>query len=73
MSIKTLKWVSTASAMIGIALTSYDIFPLNTFFNCGAAAGWCTAGILTKDKPQWVGSGIAVLFYVSGWIHLLLR
>lgn len=64
----SLKWFATYVYMLGIVLTSYNQFPLNTYVGCFSAALWTIAGIQDQDRALTVGSFIAVVVYASGWI-----
>lgn len=68
-----LKWSGTILCLIGIALTSFNIYPLNIFFSLVGSALWTIAGVLQKDKPLFLVEFVAVLCYIGGvinWIKL---
>jgi hypothetical protein len=67
-----LKWSGTILCLIGIALTSFNIYPLNIFFSLVGSAFWTYAGLLQKDTPLFLVELVAVLFYIAGvfsWIN----
>lgn len=68
-----LKWLGTILCLIGIGLTSFNIFPLNIFFSLVGSALWTVAGMLQKDMPLFLVELVAVLFYIAGviaWINV---
>lgn len=68
-----LKWAGTILCLIGIGLTSFNIYPLNIFFSLVGSALWTYAGLLQKDTPLFLVELVAVLFYIAGvfaWIRL---
>ena len=68
-----LKWTGTILCLIGIGLTSFNIYPLNIFFSLVGSALWTYAGLLQKDTPLFLVELVAVLFYIAGvfaWIRL---
>lgn len=68
-----LKWSGTILCLIGIGLTSFNIYPLNIFFSLIGSALWTVAGLLQKDVPLFLVELVAVLFYIAGviaWINL---
>ena len=68
----TLKWAGTILCLIGIGLTSFNIYPLNIFFSLVGSALWTIAGILQKDKPLFLVEFVAVLCYISGVINWII-
>lgn len=68
-----LKWTGTILCLIGIGLTSFNIYPLNIFFSLVGSALWTYAGLLQRDTPLFLVELVAVLFYIAGvfaWIRL---
>lgn len=67
----TLKWAGTILCLIGIGLTSFNIYPLNIFFSLVGSALWTYAGYKQKDMALFLVELVAVLFYIAGvfsWI-----
>ena len=67
-----LKWAGTVLCLIGIGLTSFNIYPLNLFFGLVGSALWTLAGFLQQDAPLVLVEAVAVLMYVMGVITWLL-
>ena len=69
---RMIKWIGTALCLIGIALTSLNIFPLNLWFGLVGSALWTWSGIYQKDYALFVVEAVAVLMYLGGLIKLCL-
>ena len=67
---RMIKWIGTALCLIGIALTSINIFPLNLWFGLVGSALWTWSGIYQKDYALFVVEAVAVLMYLGGLIKL---
>ena len=67
-----LKWSGTTLCLVGIALTSFNIYPLNLFFGLIGSALWALAGFLQQDAPLVLVEVVAVLIYITGVISWLI-
>jgi hypothetical protein len=65
-----MKWTGTALCLVGIALTSLNIFPLNLWFGFTGSLLWAVAGLRQKDYALVVVEFVAVLMYFYGIIRL---
>lgn len=65
-----IRWSGTVLCLIGIALTSLNIFPLNLWFGFIGSGLWALSGIQQKDWALFVVEGVAVLMYLYGIIRL---
>jgi hypothetical protein len=52
--------------LIGIALTSFNIYPANIVFGLIGSILWTMAGILQRDAPLVLVEGVAVVLYFGG-------
>jgi hypothetical protein len=73
MSSNQIKWAGTVLCLVGIALTSFNVYPLNVFLSLVGSALWTIAGILQKDMPLILVEAVAVILYLSGAITWMLR
>ena len=64
---KYLKWVSTALVLTGIALTNFNIYPLNIFFHGSGTLCWTVSGILLKDKAILTNFGLQIPLFAAGF------
>lgn len=71
MGLGTLKWGGTILCLIGIALTSFNIYPVNVVISLIGSALWTVAGYLQKDTPLFLVEAVAVGIYLSGFIAWL--
>lgn len=63
---KKLKWWGTALCLIGIALTSFNVYPLNLLFGLVGSGFWTTAGYMQDDAPLVVVELVATILYIVG-------
>ena len=68
-----IKWAGTILCLMGIGLTSFNIYPLNIFLSLMGSGLWTYAGYLQKDKPLFLVEFVAVLMYVSGVISYMIK
>ena len=70
-----LKWIGTILCLIGIFLTSFNIYPDNLFFGLVGSGLWTIAGWIQRDSALFAVEVVAVAFYVSGianWIKQII-
>ena len=60
MSSNHIKWAGTVLCLVGIALTSFNVYPLNVFLKLGGSALWTWAGYLQDDLPLILVEAVAV-------------
>jgi hypothetical protein len=65
-----MKWTGTVLCLVGIALTSLNIFPLNLWFGLIGSGLWTIAGLRQKDYALFMVEFVAVLMYFYGIIRL---
>lgn len=68
-----IKWAGTILCLLGIGLTSFNIYPLNIFLSLVGSALWTYAGYIQKDKPLFLVEFVAVIMYVSGVISYMIK
>ena len=64
-----LKWISTALVLTGIALTNFNIYPLNIFFHGSGVLGWTVSGIIMKDKAILTNFGLQIPIFSVGYFN----
>jgi hypothetical protein len=67
---KAIKWLGTILCLIGIALTSFNIYPINIVLGLIGSALWTWAGWAQKDMPLFLVEAVAVVMYMAGVIAL---
>jgi hypothetical protein len=63
-----IKWLGTILCLLGIALTSFNLYPANIFLSLFGSALWTLAGFMQQDKPLFLVEFVAVIFYIMGVI-----
>ena len=61
-----LKWSGTILCLLGIALTSINIYPLNILIGMIGSACWAIAGYIQDDGALLVVEAVAVAMYFLG-------
>jgi len=67
-----MKWTGTTLCLIGIALTSLNIYPLNLWFGLVGSGLWALSGMQQRDYALFVVEAVAVLMYLGGLVKLWL-
>ena len=67
-----LKWTGTALCLLGIALTSLNIYPLNIFIGFIGSLLWAIAGYIQDDNALLVVEAVAVLLYLAGLVNYVV-
>jgi len=65
-----IRWSGTILCLIGIALTSFNVYPLNLFFGFVGSLLWAVQGYIYKDYALLIVEAVAVIIYLSGIITL---
>ena len=73
MSSNHIKWAGTVLCLVGIALTSFNVYPLNVFLSLVGSALWTWAGYLQNDLPLILVEAIAVTLYLIGAITWMMQ
>ena len=66
------KWFATCLCLVGIALTSFNIYPMNIVLSAVGSAMWAWAGWKQRDNPLLIVEAVAVFFYASGFITWMM-
>jgi hypothetical protein len=67
-----IKWTATILCLLGIALTSLNVYPSNLWFGFVGSALWAYAGIRQKDMALFVVEAVAVGMYMAGLIKVTI-
>ena len=68
MQVSNIKWYGTALCLIGIALTSFNVYPLNILFGFVGSGLWTAAGYMQDDTPLVLVEAVAAVLYAVGLI-----
>lgn len=66
MQLSNLKWFGTALCLIGIGLTSFNIYPANIVFGLVGSGLWTVAGYIQDDAPLMLVEAVAAALYAVG-------
>lgn len=61
-----LKWLGTILCLIGIFLTSINVYPDNIWYGLIGSSIWAFAGVYQRDTPLFLVEFVAVAFYAYG-------
>ena len=67
-----IRWSGTVLCLIGIALTSLNIYPLNLVFGLVGSFLWTVQGYLYRDNALLIVELVAVLMYLAGILKLFV-
>ena len=68
-----MRWGGTAAYMIGMVLTSLNIFPANLIFGAIGGTLWCVVGVQWKDKALIIVEAASALIYLAGLVKWSLE
>ena len=63
------EWGSTAILIVGVILTSFNIFPLNVYFSLAGNAGWAVVSIVWRKWSLLAIQAIVSIIYFVGLIN----
>jgi len=64
-----IKWAGTVLCLVGIALTSFNFYPLNIALSLLGSVLWAAAGLVQRDAPLVLVESVAVFLYTSGFLN----
>jgi hypothetical protein len=67
-----VKWLSTASVLIGILLTNLNIYPLNLAFHAVGVLVWTWVGYVKRDGAIMTNFGLQIPLFAIGAANLVL-
>jgi hypothetical protein len=67
-----IRWSGTILCLIGIALTSLNIYPLNLLFGLVGSFLWTVQGYLYRDNALLLVELVAVLIYLAGIVSIFV-
>lgn len=68
-----IKWSGTLLCLIGIALTSFNIYPANIVFGLIGSGLWTLAGVVQNDAPLVLVEAVATVLYFIGIIVYIIH
>lgn len=65
-----VEWVSTGILLTGVALTAWNIYPLNIWVSLVGNAGWLIIGIIWKKRSLIVIQIVLTALYIAGLLSV---
>jgi energy-converting hydrogenase Eha subunit C len=63
-----IKWTGTTLCLIGIALTSFNVYPLNILFGLIGSGLWAYSGYKQTDWALFLVEIVATVMYFLGFV-----
>jgi hypothetical protein len=67
-----IRWSGTVLCLIGIALTSLNIYPLNLVFGLVGSFLWTVQGYLYRDNALLIVELVATIIYIAGILKVFV-
>ena len=64
-----IKWVSSIFIILGMALTSANLFPINIIIHGIGVTGWLIVGMLWHDRALIFLNAVAIFVYATGLLN----
>jgi hypothetical protein len=61
-----IKWVSSIILILGMILTSNNIYPLNLVLHIIGIGGWLVVAMMWNDRALMVINSIGIVIYING-------
>jgi uncharacterized membrane protein len=65
---KIIEWTATVILIIGVALTAWNIYPLNVYFSLAGNFGWFVIGYMWRKWSLITIQLVVTIIYVAGII-----
>ena len=66
---KLIGWLANIITIVGVTLTSFDIYPLNIIILALAGVFWVITGLLWKKPELWTLNALICVIYLYGLIR----
>jgi energy-coupling factor transporter transmembrane protein EcfT len=68
-----IKWIASFLLIIGVILTSNNVFPANLIFHAIGMLGWFVVGILWNDRALIVINAVTLALMSNGLITYYVK
>lgn len=65
------EWICTVVLIVGVALTSFNIYPLNIWLSFLGNLGWMILGYMWRKWSLFIVEAIIVAIYIGGLYNIL--
>lgn len=63
-----IKWAGTVATAVGVALTAFDITPLNKLVGILGSIGWFWAGYRMREPSLYLLNALFLVLYLVGFV-----
>ena len=64
-----IKWSASFIILIGMALTSIELTPINLYFHFVGVSGWLIVGFMWHDRALMVVNSVAAMIFLMGILN----
>jgi|TARA_Y100000310_G_scaffold266072_1_gene277404 hypothetical protein len=64
-----IKWVSAFVILLGMSLTSMEVYPYNLYVHLVGVSGWFVVGMLWHDRALIFLNAVAIAVFLMGIIN----
>ena len=64
-----IKWISSIVIIVGMVLSSANIYPLNIWVHMFGVTGWLIVGMLWHDRALIFLNAVAIFVFASGLVN----
>ena len=68
-----IKWASSIVLMLGMTLTSQNIFPYNLYFHLLGTLGWTYVSMVWNDRALLVINSVALSIFINGILSATVK
>ena len=66
---KLIGWLANIITIVGVTLTSFDVYPLNIAILSLACVFWVITGLLWKKPELWTLNALICVIYLYGLVR----
>ena len=66
---KLISWAANIITIVGVTLTSFDVYPLNLAILSLACVFWVITGLLWKKPELWTLNALICVIYLYGLVR----
>jgi hypothetical protein len=67
---KAWEWASTAVLIVGVALTAWNIYPLNIWVSLAGNAMWVVLGVMWRKWSLITIQTVVTVIYIAGLLSI---
>ena len=67
-----IKWASSIILLIGMLLTTHNIYPINLVFHLLGVMGWMFVSLLWNDRALIIINAVSIAIFANGLLSYVL-